>query len=131
VQQREHAGAADGEERHRFGESVDRGSPILPHQQQDRADKRPGVADADPPDEVDDRKPPRHGHVDAPDAHAARQQIADRADQHHHQHEAEAHADHPPAAELLRQHDGADLVGDRGEGVPRRDHRCRDQACVR
>ena len=34
--------------------------------------KRPGVADADPPDEVDDREPPHHRAVDAPDPDAPR-----------------------------------------------------------
>ena len=58
VQQREQAGAGDGEERHRLGEAVDRRPPLLVQQQQDRRDQRAGVADADPPDEVDDGEAP-------------------------------------------------------------------------
>ena len=75
--QRKHAGAGDGEQRHRLGEAVDRRAPFLVQQQQDRRDQRAGVADADPPDEVDDREAPGHRHVDAPDADALEQQIAD------------------------------------------------------
>ena len=72
VEQREHAGAGDGEERHRLGEAVDRRAPLLAQQQQDRRDQRAGVADADPPDEVDDVEAPADRDVDAPDADAAR-----------------------------------------------------------
>jgi hypothetical protein len=50
--QREHAGADDREDRHRLGEAVDRGPPLLPEQEQDRRDQRTGVADADPEHEV-------------------------------------------------------------------------------
>ena len=58
VNQREEPGAGDGEQRHRLGEAVDRRAPRLPEQQQDRRDQRAGVADADPPDEVDDVEAP-------------------------------------------------------------------------
>ena len=47
-------------------------------QQQDRGDQRAGVADADPPDEVDDREAPADRDVDAPDPDALEQQPGDR-----------------------------------------------------
>ena len=68
VEQREHPGAGHGEQRHRLGEPVDRRPPLLLHQQQDRRDQGPGVADPDPPDEVDDREAPHHRAVQTPDA---------------------------------------------------------------
>ena len=40
-------------------------------QQQNRRDQRAGVADTDPPDEVDDGEAPADRDVDAPDADAA------------------------------------------------------------
>ncbi len=39
-------------------------------QEQNRGDQRSGVADTDPPDEVDDRESPGDRDVDAPDADA-------------------------------------------------------------
>ena len=39
-------------------------------QQKNGRNKRAGMADADPPDEIDDGKSPRDGNVDAPDADA-------------------------------------------------------------
>ena len=58
VEHREDRRAGHREDRHRFGEAADRHAPLLLEQQQDRRDQRAGVADADPPDEVDDRERP-------------------------------------------------------------------------
>ena len=58
VEQREHRRARHREERHRLGEAVDRRAPLLAEEQQDRRDQRAGVADTDPPDEVDDVERP-------------------------------------------------------------------------
>ena len=85
VQQREHRRAGDGEQRHRLGEAVDRRAPLLAEQQQNRRDQRAGVADADPPDEVDDVEGPADGDVVAPDADAGHQQVADGHVQDHQQ----------------------------------------------
>ena len=123
VQQREQPGAGDGEQRHRLGEAVDRRAPLLLQQQQDRRDQRAGVADADPPDEVDDREAPGDRDVDAPDADALDEQIGDRD---HAAASTSANAtpkpSHQPTRRLARQHDRADLVGDRAERVAGRDH---------
>ena len=96
MQDREEPGAGDGEQRHRLGEPVDRRPPRLLEQQQDRRDQRAGVADADPPDEVDDGEAPADRDVDAPDADALHQQIGDRDHQHVREREREQEPD-PPA----------------------------------
>ena len=86
VQQREHAGASHGEQRHGFGKAVDGVAPRLLQQQQNGGDERAGVADTDPPDEVDDGEAPGHRDLDAPDADAADEQVGDRDQQQHHEH---------------------------------------------
>ena len=75
VKQREHAGASHREQRHGFSEAVDRIAPRLPQQQKNGGDQRAGVADTDPPDEVDDGESPADGNVDAPDADALGEQL--------------------------------------------------------
>ena len=71
VEDREDRRARHREDRHRLGEAADRHAPLLLEQQQDRRDQRAGVADADPPDEVDDVERPADRDVVAPDADAA------------------------------------------------------------
>ena len=58
VEEREQQGAHDREQGHRLGEAVDRRAPLLLEQQQDGGDQGAGVADTDPPDEVDDVEGP-------------------------------------------------------------------------
>ena len=95
VDQREHQRAGDREERHRFGEAVDRRPPVLLEQQQDRRDQRAGVADADPPDEVDDVERPADRDVVAPDADALQEQVADRHQQEVQEQEPDQRRDDP------------------------------------
>ena len=52
-----------------------RGAPLLLEQQQDGGDQRAGVADTDPPDEVDDVEGPADRDVVAPDADALGQRV--------------------------------------------------------
>ena len=124
VDQRENAGAGHGEQRHGLGKTVDRVAPRLPQQQQDGGNQRAGVADTDPPDEVDDGESPTDGNVDAPDADAFDEQVGDGEQQHHGQQERDAEADEPAVRSGTSQHDRADLVGDRAKGVARLDDRC-------
>ena len=133
VQQREHRRARDREERHRFREPVDRGAPLLAEQQQDGGDQRPGVADTNPPDEVDDVERPADRDVVAPDADAREQQLDDRDVQDHQEHERDREAHEPADRRAVRQDDSADLVGDGTEGVPGRDDvgRAREQCFAR
>src|ERR1700733_9315041 len=58
VDSRENSGASHSEQSHGFGETVNRITPRLPQQQQNRRDQRAGVANADPPYKVDDGKAP-------------------------------------------------------------------------
>jgi hypothetical protein len=68
VDRGKNAGAATANKRHGFGETVDGVAPRLPKQKKDGGDQCAGVADTDPPDEVDDGEAPADGDVDAPDA---------------------------------------------------------------
>jgi len=54
VRERKDAGAGNREQRHGFGETVDRVTPGLAEQTENRRDQRARVANADPPHEVDD-----------------------------------------------------------------------------
>ena len=72
---------ATANKRHRLGKAVDRSPPVLLEQEQDRRDQRPGMADPDPPDEIDDRKAPHHRDVDSPDSDPAQEQHGERREQ--------------------------------------------------
>ena len=101
MDQREEAGAGYCEQRHRLGEAVDRGAPVLSEQQEDRGDERAGVANADPPDEVDDGEGPADRDVDSPDAHAAGEEPRDRDEEQLEEPERQRKADEPPDRGLL------------------------------
>ena len=58
VQERKYTRNGHGHQRHSLGEAVDRGAPFLMRQEQHGRNQRTGVADADPPDVVGDRKNP-------------------------------------------------------------------------
>ena len=94
--QREQQRADDREQRHRLGEAVDRRAPLLLEQQQDRGDQRAGVADTDPPDEVDDAERPADRDVVPPDADALVQRPGDGDHQHAEQRQRDGEAG-PPA----------------------------------
>ena len=125
------AGVEHGEDRraghredgHRFGEAADRHAPLLLEQQQDGGDQRAGVADADPPDEVDDVERPADGDVVAPDADALEQQVAEGHLQHARQAEGNQQDADPAEREALGQRNLRDGLGDRLEVVPRQDDR--------
>src|SRR5690606_24665363 len=86
-------------------------------EQQNRRDQRAGVADTDPPDEVDDGKTPADRVVDAPDAGALEHQVDQRHQQELQDAEADQEADEP-AERRLADDEATDLVGDRPEVVP-------------
>ena len=65
------------------------------HQQQDRRDERPRVTDADPPDEIHDRKAPRDRNIDPPDPDSANEHPADAKIQQHEQCERAGKSDQP------------------------------------
>ena len=63
--------------------------------------QRAGVANTDPPDEVDDGESPADGDVDAPDADAFEEQIPDGVE-HHHRHQEDDAETQDPALETGR-----------------------------
>src|ERR1041385_7577213 len=77
MENRKDASTDDGKQRHAFGEAIDRAAPMLKHEQQHRGDKRAGVRETDPPDEIDDRKRPRDRDVDPPNPDSANQEPRD------------------------------------------------------
>src|SRR5271170_8080325 len=123
MNQREKAGAGHGEERHSFRKTVDRCAPLLIEQKENGGNQSSGVADTDPPDEVDDRKAPADGNVDAPDADALHDQVADGDVQHAKNAEGKKETRVPAERSGPRQNDRADFVGDRGIGMPRAQNR--------
>ena len=122
MEHRIHARLRHGEKGHCLGEAVDRGPPLLPQQEQDRRDERAGVADSDPPDEVDDRESPSDRRVDSPDPDPAHEEHADGEKEEDRQQESDAEPDRPEDRSLARQNDGRDLVRDGAECVSRPDH---------
>src|SRR5215471_16286505 len=76
------------------------------------------MANADPPDEVNDRETPADGDIDAPDPGASKEQVAEREQQHHRDQKASSEADNPSHRSGPGQHYGADFVRNRGEGMP-------------
>jgi hypothetical protein len=81
VNQREHACADHGKDSHGLGEAVDGVAPALLEEQENGGDEGAGVADADPPDEVDDGESPGHGLGDGPDSGAFKEQPGHRREQ--------------------------------------------------
>ena len=123
VQQREHAGAGHGEQRHGFREAVDGIAPGLLEQQQNGGDQRAGVADTDPPHEVDDGEAPRHRNLDTPNADAHQEQVSDGRHQHAQQRHADKQAEQPAQADGARQDRIGNGVSYAAERLPRRHHR--------
>ena len=79
MDQREQASLHDREYGHGLSKAVDGGAPALLEQQKNRGDQRSGVANTDPPDKVDDGEAPANRNIDAPDASALEEEIADGA----------------------------------------------------
>ena len=94
-----------------------------PQQEEDGGNQSSGVSDSDPPDEVDDGESPADGDIYAPDSNPANEEIADGVEQAHGDQEGEAESNEPSVGCGASEHDGADFVRDRGEGVPGLDYR--------
>src|SRR5437899_1528609 len=76
------------------------------------------MANADPPDEVDDGQSPPHRDIHAPDADARDEQMTDGEKEQHHQAKGQAKAKPPAPRRRLRERDRANLVGDGAKRVP-------------
>src|SRR5258706_10917140 len=81
------------------------------------------MANTNPPDKIDDRKAPAHWLINAPQANAHPDEVANTVKQHHHQNERQGKPQIPAARGLTRQHDSADMIRDGGEGVAGRQYR--------
>src|SRR6267142_221342 len=86
-------------------------------------DQRAGVTNTDPPHEIDDRKTPADGDVDAPDADALDDEPADGDGHQAHKAEGNRKSDKPAERRWAGQYNRADLVRDRPVGIPRSDYR--------
>src|SRR5260370_35898550 len=102
--------AGSGEQGYGLRETVDGGPPLLTQQEEDGGDQGPRVADADPPDEVDDVEAPAHRHVGAPDADPLEEQEPDRDEQELQEGESGREAQPPPQGRPALKNDGADLA---------------------
>ena len=111
MQDRIDPGTRGAEQRHRFGDPVDRVAPLRPGEKEQRRNERAAAGDGDPPDIVDDGEAPGDRPVDAPDADAGIEQIQDRADQHAGQRCRQDDGDPPPAERLGPQGDARHVVG--------------------
>src|SRR6266478_5929609 len=106
------SGAGYGKQRHGLGKPVDGGAPLLPQKQKDRGNQRARVADSNPPDEVNNRKPPSNRNLNSPDPHADDEKISDGIQKQHHERERSGEAQNPSLRRSADQNDGADLVRD-------------------
>src|SRR5437660_8941042 len=77
MDQREQTSLHHGKDGHGFGKTVDGGTPTLLEEKKDSGDQSSRVANTDPPHKVDDGEAPADGNIDAPDAGAPHQQVAD------------------------------------------------------
>src|SRR5712692_8990398 len=118
----EQAGASYRKQCHRFREAIYRVTPRLPQKQKNCGNQSAGVADSNPPHEVDNGEAPPHRDIHAPNAYAPHEQIADDVQHHHRDQERDAKTEEPSHRRRTRQHDRADLADDRSEGMPRLDH---------
>src|SRR5205823_7316217 len=113
------AGTRDSEQGHGFGKTVDGVTPRLAQQEENGGNQSSGVSDSDPPDKVDDGESPADGDIYAPNSDSANEQIADGVEPAHEDQKREAESNEPSVGRRASEHDGADFVCDRGEGVPR------------
>jgi len=122
VDDRKERGAGHGEDRHRLGETADRIPPALFEEQQNGRDQRTGVADTDPPDEVDDREAPRDRHRNGPDADAHQEQPKYRHQQYGGSTAGDCEQGKPAERRVRGEHNARDLLSDRTEGLAGRDN---------
>ena len=110
VEHREDTGANHGENRHRLGGAIDRGTPFLAQQAQDRRDQCTGVTDTDPEHEVNDVPGPVNRVGVAPNTDARGNEVGDAGDGERGDAAGEDEANPPPGGGLTLD-DAADLVG--------------------
>src|SRR6202161_3383432 len=115
MQNREHRRAHYRENSSGFCEAVDGVAPRLVEQKQNSRNQRAGVADTDPPDEVNDRESPADRDVQSPDTDALKQKVGNADQQPLQNQEEDRKPENPANGRRPTQDDSADLVGDRRE----------------
>src|SRR3984893_2217348 len=70
------------------------------------------MANANPPDEIDDSKAPADGDIDAPDAYTLGKKVGHGNEQQHYQDKRAGKSENPPFRRTAGEHDRADFVGD-------------------
>ena len=118
MEKRKDSRASDREKRHRFGEAIDRSSPVLMQEIENGRDESARMTDPDPPNEVDDRESPGHRDVDAPDPHASDEEpgYGDEEKIEQREREHQTREPPPPRAPVIER-ETADLVTHFGEGA--------------
>ena len=115
MEEGKHSSAHNGKNRHCLGEAVDRGAPFLVEKEKNGRNQGAGMADTDPPDEVDDGEAPGGRDSDAPDANALDKQEGYDQVQKHQKGKAHQETDYPARGRAASEHDGADLIGYRSK----------------
>ena len=98
MEQRKHARTGDRKNRHGLSETVDPRYASPDGAGRGSQDEGPGMAHADPPDEIRDRECPPDRHVDAPDADAPVKQASDGEVEDHKEAKRNAEPEQPPAS---------------------------------
>ena len=93
--------AHDGEERHRFGRTIDRGAPFLSEQKQNRGDERAGVPDTDPENEVGDVPGPADRMIQSPGADAGGNLVTETEQTERGDRRGDRESDPPPTRRAL------------------------------
>src|SRR5690348_9261118 len=81
------------------------------------------MTDSDPPHEIDNGEPPGDRNIDAPDAYADGEEVADGSEEHHDDEKRQAKTYIPTPGRPRGLHNVTDLISDRLEGLPRSDDR--------
>jgi len=68
-------GADNSENSHGLGETVNRGTPALAQQEENRRDQRPGVTDTDPEYKIGDIESPTHWNLQTPGTDTIEEEI--------------------------------------------------------
>src|SRR5947199_400773 len=88
------------------------------------------MPDPYPPHEIDYSEGPSDRNIDSPNSHTTKYGISNSDEEQHRKRERNGHNREPRARHAFRKNDGADLFGDRAEGVARSDNRRLDQWCI-
>ena len=90
-----------GKKGHGLRRTIDGRSPLLPEEKKNGRNKRSGMTDSDPENEVDDCEPPADWIIQSPDAYPIPKQVGDHNNQDHQQHIRDAESPPPSPRRLF------------------------------